>query len=260
MSIPQIHQVSVQDKHLQWPKGYIIAGWPDIKDQVQEDIQMYWSFKDDMTVIDGIIMKDRHVIIPERLKSQTLDQLHINHMGIEKTKLQVHESIYWVNIKDDITNFINNCTTCFTFQQTQPKDKIEHHYIPVCPWDVIGADMFTLSNKYYLCIVDYHSKFPIKTEDLSPDSLILTSKVIFAEYWLPKKIMSDMGSNFISDKFKTFCKSLNIEQAFLSSYHHQSNGQVEACMQLVNHTLKKYFHSRGDPHIALLQICMTPLW
>ena len=34
---------------------------------------MYWSFKDDMAVIDGIIMKGRHVIIPERLKTQELD-------------------------------------------------------------------------------------------------------------------------------------------------------------------------------------------
>ena len=41
---------------------------------------------------------------------------------------------------------------------------------------------------------------------------------------IPKKIISDSGSNFISDKFKTFYKILNIEQAFLSSYHHQSNG------------------------------------
>ena len=43
------------------------------------------------------------------------------------------------------------------------------------PWKVVGADMFTLHNKNYLCIVDYHSKFPLinKTEDLSADSLIL---------------------------------------------------------------------------------------
>ena len=41
--------------------------------------------------------------------------------------------------------------------------------------------------------------------------------------------MSDSGGNFISDKFKTFCKNLNIEHAFSSSYYHQSNGQMEAC-------------------------------
>ena len=52
---------------------------------------MYWSFSDDMAVIDGIMMKGRHVIIPEVLKVQVLDKVHINHMGIEKTKFLVHK-------------------------------------------------------------------------------------------------------------------------------------------------------------------------
>ena len=151
-------------------------------------------------------------------------------MGIEKTKLLACESVYWINVNDDTEKQIKNCTICLTFQQTQLKDKIIHHDIPAKPWEVIGTDMFTLNNKQNISIIDYHSKFPVtkKAEDLSADNLLLTCKVIFAEYGLPKKIMSDSGGNFISAKFKTFCKSLNIEQAFLSSYHHQSNRQIEA--------------------------------
>ena len=40
------------------------------------------------------------------------------------------------------------------------------------PWELVGADMFMLHNKNYLCIVDFHSKFPVnkETEDLSADS------------------------------------------------------------------------------------------
>ena len=111
------------------------------------------------------------------------------------------------------------------------------------------------------CIVDYHSKFPVikKTEHLSADNLILMHEVIFAEYGLPKKIILDSGSNFVSGKIRTFCKILNIEQAFSLSYDHQSNGQVEACITFVKCTLKKCFDCKGDPHIDLLQILMTPL-
>ena len=39
----------------------MIKGWPEIKDQVQQDTRMYWSFiRDDMAVIIGIIMKGMH--------------------------------------------------------------------------------------------------------------------------------------------------------------------------------------------------------
>ena len=118
--------------------------------------------------------------------------------------------------------------------------------------------MFTLHNRNYLCIVDYHSKFLVmkKMEDLSADSLILKCKIIFLEYCLPKKTMSDSGGNFISDKFKIFCRSLNMKQTFSSSHHHQSNGQVEACLKLINQALK-CFDTKSDPCIALLQIRST---
>ena len=97
-----------------------------------------------------------------------------------------------VNINDGIENYIKNCDTHLTFQQTQPWDKMIHHDILERPREVIGADMFTVNNKHYLCSEDYQSKFSVikKTEDLSPHSLLLICKVIFAEYRLPKKIMS----------------------------------------------------------------------
>ena len=125
----------------------------------------------------------------------------------------------------------------------------------------MGVDMFQLHNRNYLCIVDYHSKFPVvkKMEGLLAESLISVFKVIFSEYGISKRVMSDADSNFISEKFRNFCNSLNIEHAVSSSYHHQSNGQVKACIKFIKHTMKKCFNSGGDVHIALLQIRTTPL-
>ena len=127
--------------------------------------------------------------------------------------------------------------------------------------EVIGVDMFTLNIKNYPCIVDYHSKFLFvkNAEDMSVDSLILACKVIFSEFGLPKKLMLDMGGNFISDKFKWFCKNSNIEQATSSSCHHQGNGKVEACIKFIKHTMNKCIKSNEDIHVTLLRIRSTPL-
>ena len=64
-------------------------------------------------------------------------------------------------------------------------------------------------------------------------NLTATAKVIFAEYGIPCKLMSDASTNFISDRFRKFCSSPNIEQAVPSAYHHESNGQVEACITFI---------------------------
>ena len=122
----------------------------------------------------------------------------------------------------------------------QPKEKMIHHDIPLRPWEVLAADVFHFNNKNYLCIVDYHSKFPVlkRMEGLSTESPITTTKVIFAEYGIPHKIMSDPGTNFVPHKFRKFCSRLNIEHTVLSAYHHQSNGQVKACIKFIKCTLK----------------------
>ena len=71
----------------------------------------------------------------------------------------------------------------------QPKENIIHNDVPGKLWEVGEADMFTLHKKNYICIVYYHSKFPIikKMEDFSADSLILACIIILSEYGLPKK-------------------------------------------------------------------------
>ena len=96
-------------------------------------------------------------------------------------------------------------------------------------------------------------------EGLSTENLITTAKVIFAEYGILAKLMSDTGTNFVSDKFRKFCDGLNIKQAVSSAYHHQSNGQVKACIKFIKHTFKKCTDLGGDINMTLLKICTTPL-
>ena len=67
--------------------------------------------------------------------------------------------------------------------------------------------------------------------------------------------MSDTGTNFVSERFRQFCKSINVEQAVSSAYHHQSNGQVEAYIKFIKCTFKKCTESGRNRNIALLHIC-----
>ena len=58
-------------------------------------------------VIYGIVMKGRSIIIPMSLQERALEQLHVNHMDIEKTRFLACQSIYGNNISADIENAIN---------------------------------------------------------------------------------------------------------------------------------------------------------
>ena len=59
------------------------------------------------------------------------------------------------------------------------------------------------------------------------------------------QIMSDVGTNFIADRFQQFCKSINVEQAITSVYHHQNNRHVKACIIFIKCTFKNVLIQAG---------------
>ena len=126
---------------------------------------------------------------------------------------------------------------------TTPR-KTLHYEIPGSSWEVVSTHIFMINGKTHLCILDYHSKFPIvkKVNSLSADDLVQKAKLIFAEYGLPKKIVSDVVINFMVETFKTFYRKKNIQQTTTLSYHHQNDGQVEACIKFVKCTIKVLWH------------------
>ena len=77
-------------------------------------------------------------------------------------------------------------------------------------WECVTADIFTINNKHYPCIVDFHSKFLAvkQVKGFSADNLI-----IFSEYVLPSKIVADVGTNFDSENIENFCKKLSMQHA-----------------------------------------------
>ena len=123
LSMTDLQQASSQDSHIKKLKYFIITGWPNSKDEASEEFKPYWSYRDELAVIDSMVLKSRHIIIPNILKQQVLNQLHINHMGIEKMKLLACKCIYLHSINTEIEKYIKQCATCLEFQQMQPKEK-----------------------------------------------------------------------------------------------------------------------------------------
>ena len=70
-----------------------------------------------------------------------------------------YESIYQSNMNADVEETIKSCHTCLDHQATCPKDKVLSHEIPGRPWESVGADIFTITYKPCLSIIEYCSIF-----------------------------------------------------------------------------------------------------
>ena len=125
---------------------------------------------------------------------------------LKKIRLLMHDSISLIGINADIENHIKHCLPCLNSSNwSQRRDWWTMKIQEDCHrWLVLVCSPYITK----LCIVDYHSKLPIikKMEGPSEDNLVTACKDILSGHWLLKKIMPDMGGNFISEEFKEFCK------------------------------------------------------
>jgi len=52
------------------------------------------------------------------------------------------------------------------------------------------------------------------------------TKIIY-EHRIPETVLTDQGTNFLSEVFKNVCKLLKITKVQTTAYHPQSNGALE---------------------------------
>ena len=84
-------QATPQDNHLQQLKEYIIQGWPASRNEIPQVVRPYWTFWDDLTVIDRILMKSRCIIIHEELQRKALELLYFPHSSVPQPEINLEK-------------------------------------------------------------------------------------------------------------------------------------------------------------------------
>ncbi|CAC5392125.1 unnamed protein product [Mytilus coruscus] len=108
VKLAEIKDATADDENLSKLSSVVVSGWPNSKAMLPDDIQSYWNFRDEITVIGGLLYKSQRIFIPKALQREMLVKLHEAHLGIVKTKQRAREILFWRNMNSDIENFIKN--------------------------------------------------------------------------------------------------------------------------------------------------------
>ena len=57
MTAEETRSVTIDDEYLGMPSHYIFRSWSSMREEVQQGLQPYCSFKDKIEIIDGITIK-----------------------------------------------------------------------------------------------------------------------------------------------------------------------------------------------------------
>ena len=86
LTLQDIKEETIKDCQLTKLKTCIVDGFPKHKHECAEDICSFFDYRESLTITDGMIMKDKRIVIPPGLCEQALENLYRSHMGIVKTK------------------------------------------------------------------------------------------------------------------------------------------------------------------------------
>ena len=126
---------------------------------------------------------------------------------------------------------------------------------PKIPWEEISIDVIgplprSKDKDAILVVVDQFSKM---IRLMATMTSIFSSKVariyrdnIWKIHGIPKKIISNRGSQFASTFMGELCKALEIKRAMSIAYYPQTDGQTERINQEVKVFLKHYINYRQD--------------
>ncbi|KHJ76344.1 integrase core domain protein, partial [Oesophagostomum dentatum] len=170
-------------------------------------------------------------------------------------------------MKCDIAQYVMKCELCQSRKDPSAyrmREPLQCLPTATRPWqrvhsDIIGPLSLTLDgNKYIIMFVDAFSKHV--TVEALPDQKANTTMQTFinrfvARFGLPETLVTDQGSNYVSDGFRSLLRNLHIHHRTSTPYHHESNGQVERANRTLEELIAmatKQYHDEWDQVLQLM--------
>ena len=265
-SLQQIRIATQEDDELALLKHTNTQGLPSTIKEVSSVSQSYWTFREELMIEDGIILKGTKIVIPAKKHEAVLKLIHEGHIGLNKCKLHAKETVYWPGLNDQLEKKVLNCELCLKYSQSQSKCKQKStmslgQEIPLHPWNKLTTDLFHFEGAYYLWIVGYTSRFPVvyKLSSMNGQHIASQCKLIFSEYGWPETLISDNGPCYTVDAFISVMNSHHVNHVTSSPHYSQFNGFAERYVQIVKSLFYKGKEEGKDFFKCLMIYHNTPL-
>jgi len=222
----------------------------------QQVLMRAWRDKEAMSIPGTEITQ---IVVPASLRTAILQLSHdipaSAHLGMAKTKQRLEQHFYWPSMSQDVKQYIRSCDVCQRLGKGGRPAPASLQNLPVMsePFRRIAMDIIgplptcrDTGNRFILTIIDhcthYPEAIPLVTHTATDVAKALVS--VFSRYGFPAEILSDCGSDFMSQLMAAFLKEFGISRIRTSPYHPATNGSCER----FNGTLKSMIRAVSDDY------------
>ncbi|XP_060803684.1 uncharacterized protein K02A2.6-like [Amyelois transitella] len=212
-------------------------------------LKPYLQKKNELYIDQNVIMWGYRVVIPEKLRSHLLKELHSTHEGIVKMKCNARSYFWWPGLDMQIENLIKSCDVCMTYRSEPPKAPIISWPRTKVPYERVHADFLgPIDNKMILLIIDSYSKWPeaFIVKSLDSKQTVERFRECFSRFGLPKVVVTDNAATFISKEFSEFLSKNGIVHETSPPFHPATNGFAENAVKTFKSALLKALKDKSN--------------
>lgn len=209
------------------------------------------------TIQKNVLFRGNRVVIPAALQKSVLQELHTGHFGVVKMKKLARGICWWPGIDVQIENLAKSCSSCNTYKDNPPKCETHVWEPNAYPFQRVHLDFAgPFRGHNFLLLVDSFSKWPEVhlMRNTSAEATVKKCREIFATFGLPEMVVTDNGTAFTSNTFRTFLKQNGIQYKTTAPYNPSTNGQVERFVRTLKQSLRSSLREGKDIYNSLLQL------
>ena len=193
-------------------------------------------------------------MVPKQLRPRIMEVAHESvmkgHLGIKKTTEKIESAIYWPGIQGDITRSCKSCDVCekTVNEGSVPKVPLQKMLLIDKPFERVAIDLVgpisppsEEGHEYILTLVDFATRYPeaVPLKTIETETVAEGLVNIFSRLGVPKEILSDLGTQFVSDCVKEVTRLLSIKQITTTSYRPVCNGLTGKFNRTMKFMLKR---------------------
>lgn len=91
----RVKEATISDPYLKDLKVLILTKFPASSSDLPAQLQPYWKYGNDMSIIDDVILIGSRILIPPSLRGEICKILHSAHHGTSDMTEQAKATVFW---------------------------------------------------------------------------------------------------------------------------------------------------------------------
>jgi hypothetical protein len=218
----------------------------------------------------GMLFIDHRLYVPQPLRLEIIRSAHESkiggHGGRTSTYDLLHRNYCWPKMVEEVSRFVAHCRRCLRIKKTRQKKYGLLQSLPPVdrPFQHLTMDFIvdlppsSSDNNTYtnilivVCRLTKRRKFVPMTTITARELAKVYEREVWKEWGFPQTIVTDRGTQFLSDFWLRLCERIGTRPKLSTAYHPETDGQSEIANAFLEQYLRGFCNYAQSDWVELL--------